>query len=84
MLEWLYQYSMLLTEKNISWRQDTNVHFWNSIQGPVFSLIGAWLVYQSQNKQVIDKDVSESMFWQAVIAASLSFLLSIFGGIDNW
>ncbi|XP_062218928.1 RHOMBOID-like protein 9, chloroplastic isoform X3 [Phragmites australis] len=52
--------------------------------GPVFSLIGAWLVYQSQNKQVIDKNVSESMFWQAVIAAALSFLLSIFGGIDNW
>lgn len=52
--------------------------------GPVFSLIGAWLVYQSQNKQVIDKDVSESMFWQAVIAAALSFLLSIFGRIDNW
>ncbi|TKW36948.1 hypothetical protein SEVIR_1G015300v4 [Setaria viridis] len=52
--------------------------------GPVFSLIGAWLVYQSQNKQVIDKDVSESMFSQAVIAAALSFLLSIFGGIDNW
>ncbi|XP_066330027.1 RHOMBOID-like protein 9, chloroplastic isoform X4 [Miscanthus floridulus] len=50
--------------------------------GPVFSLIGAWLVYQSQNKQVID--VSESMFWQAVIAAALSFLLSIFGRIDNW
>ncbi|CAN6237732.1 unnamed protein product [Urochloa humidicola] len=52
--------------------------------GPVFSLIGAWLVYQSQNKQVIDKDVSESMFSQAVTAAALSFLLSIFGGIDNW
>ncbi|KAJ1278808.1 hypothetical protein BS78_04G107200 [Paspalum vaginatum] len=52
--------------------------------GPVFSLIGAWLVYQSQNKQFIDKDVSESMFWQAVMAAALSFLLSAFGGIDNW
>lgn len=52
--------------------------------GPVFSLIGAWLVYQSQNKQFIDKDISESMFSQAVIAAILSFILSIFGGIDNW
>ncbi|TVU32268.1 hypothetical protein EJB05_23992 [Eragrostis curvula] len=52
--------------------------------GPVFSLIGAWLIYQSQNKQFIDKDISENMFWQAVIAAALSFLLSIFGGIDNW
>lgn len=52
--------------------------------GPVFSLIGAWLVYQSQNKQVIDKDISESMFWQAVIAAALSFMLSVFGKIDNW
>jgi membrane associated rhomboid family serine protease len=52
--------------------------------GPVFSLIGAWLVHQSQNKQVIDKEISESMFSQAVIAAALSFFLSIFGGIDNW
>ncbi|KAL6877566.1 hypothetical protein ACP4OV_012781 [Aristida adscensionis] len=52
--------------------------------GPVFSLIGAWLVYQSQNKQVIERDVSETMFWQAVIAAALSLLLSMFGRIDNW
>ncbi|KAL6640187.1 hypothetical protein ACP70R_022036 [Stipagrostis hirtigluma subsp. patula] len=52
--------------------------------GPVFSLIGAWLVYQSQNKEVIERDVSESMFWQAVMAAALSLLLSTFGRIDNW
>ncbi|KAL6646894.1 hypothetical protein ACP70R_015588 [Stipagrostis hirtigluma subsp. patula] len=52
--------------------------------GPVFSLIGAWLVYQSQNKEVIERDVSESMFRQAVMAAALSLLLSTFGRIDNW
>ncbi|KAF2944500.1 hypothetical protein DAI22_02g147900 [Oryza sativa Japonica Group] len=52
--------------------------------GPVFALIGAWLVYQSQNKDAIDKNVSETMFSQAVVATTLSFLLSSFGRIDNW
>ncbi|XP_006647210.1 RHOMBOID-like protein 9, chloroplastic [Oryza brachyantha] len=52
--------------------------------GPVFALIGAWLVYQSQNKDAVDKNVSETMFRQAVVATALSFLLSSFGRIDNW
>ncbi|KAG8058868.1 hypothetical protein GUJ93_ZPchr0002g23743 [Zizania palustris] len=51
--------------------------------GPVFALIGAWLVYQSQNKDAVDKNVSETMFRQAVVATALSFLLSSFGRIDN-
>ncbi|KAJ0098383.1 hypothetical protein Patl1_21479 [Pistacia atlantica] len=36
--------------------------------GPVFAIIGAWLIYQMQNKDVIKKDVSESMFQKAVKA----------------
>ncbi|KAL5208228.1 hypothetical protein ABZP36_032663 [Zizania latifolia] len=52
--------------------------------GPVFALIGAWLVYQSQNKDAVDKHVAETMFRQAVVATALSFLLSSFGRIDNW
>nr|AIY60720.1 rhomboid protein Dioop_RBL9 [Dioscorea oppositifolia] len=52
--------------------------------GPVFAIIGAWLVYQYQNKGVISREVSESMFWKAVIATALSFLLSNFGRIDDW
>ncbi|XP_029119283.1 uncharacterized protein [Elaeis guineensis] len=52
--------------------------------GPVFAIIGAWLVYQTQNKEVTDKEVSESMFWKAVIATALSFVLSSFGRIDDW
>ncbi|KAG1334740.1 putative RHOMBOID-like protein 9, chloroplastic [Cocos nucifera] len=52
--------------------------------GPVFAIIGAWLVYQTQNKEVTDKEVSESMFRKAVIATALSFVLSSFGRIDDW
>lgn len=54
------------------------------MQGPIFSIIGAWLVYQVQNKGVIDKDVSESMFQKAIITTGLSFILSHFGPIDDW
>uniref|UniRef100_A0A0D9VFE1 Peptidase S54 rhomboid domain-containing protein n=1 Tax=Leersia perrieri TaxID=77586 RepID=A0A0D9VFE1_9ORYZ len=52
--------------------------------GPVFALIGAWLIYQSQNKDAVDKNVSETMFRQAVAATTISFVLSSFGRIDNW
>lgn len=52
------------------------------LQGPVFAIIGAWLIYQMQNKDVIEK--SESMFQKAIIATALSFVISNFGPIDNW
>lgn len=52
--------------------------------GPVFAIIGAWLVYKTQNKQVITRELSESMFWKAVVATALSFFLSSFGRIDDW
>ncbi|KAF9592013.1 hypothetical protein IFM89_011596 [Coptis chinensis] len=52
--------------------------------GPIFAIIGAWLIYQFQNKEAIEKEVSESMFRKAVIATALSFVLSNFGPIDNW
>ncbi|XP_059645624.1 RHOMBOID-like protein 9, chloroplastic isoform X2 [Cornus florida] len=52
--------------------------------GPVFAIIGAWLVYQIQNRDVPTKDVSESMFQKAIIATALSFVLSNFGPIDDW
>ncbi|KAF8011329.1 hypothetical protein BT93_J1819 [Corymbia citriodora subsp. variegata] len=52
--------------------------------GPVFAMIGAWLIYQLQNKDMISKDVSESMFQKAILVTALSFLLSHFGPIDDW
>ncbi|KAM0933110.1 putative rhomboid protease [Dioscorea sansibarensis] len=52
--------------------------------GPTFAIIGAWFVYQIQNKAVISESVTESMFWKAVIATALSFVLSNFGQIDDW
>ncbi|KAI3412731.1 Rhomboid domain-containing protein [Psidium guajava] len=52
--------------------------------GPIFAIIGAWLIFQIQNKDMISKDVSESMFQKAVLVTALSFLLSHFGPIDDW
>lgn len=52
--------------------------------GPAFAIIGAWLVYQMQNKQVVSNELSESMFRKAVAATAFSFLLSNFGSIDDW
>ncbi|XVF20562.1 hypothetical protein REPUB_Repub12eG0011300 [Reevesia pubescens] len=52
--------------------------------GPVFAVIGAWLIYQIQNKDVISKDMSERMFQKAILVTALSFILSNFGPIDDW
>ncbi|KAL2335289.1 hypothetical protein Fmac_016502 [Flemingia macrophylla] len=52
--------------------------------GPVFAIIGAWLMYQIQNKDVIASDASESLFQKAVIITALIFILSHFGPIDEW
>ncbi|XP_021847145.1 RHOMBOID-like protein 9, chloroplastic [Spinacia oleracea] len=52
--------------------------------GPVFAVIGAWLVYQIQNKELVSKELSDSMFQKAVIATALSFFLGNFGPVDNW
>ncbi|KAA8547816.1 hypothetical protein F0562_004245 [Nyssa sinensis] len=52
--------------------------------GPVFAVIGAWLIYQIQNEDVTTKDVSEGMIQKAIIATALSCILSNFGPIDDW
>ncbi|CAJ1947396.1 unnamed protein product [Sphenostylis stenocarpa] len=52
--------------------------------GPVFAIIGAWFIYQIQNKDVIASDTSESLFQKAVIITALMFILSHFGPIDEW
>ncbi|CAA6665377.1 unnamed protein product [Spirodela intermedia] len=52
--------------------------------GPVFAIIGAWLVYQVQNKKAMPKEFSEGMFFNAILATSLSFVISNFEQIDQW
>lgn len=52
--------------------------------GPIFAVIGAWLIYQLRNKDVTPKELSDSMFYKAIIATALSFLLGNFGPMDNW
>ncbi|PWA90096.1 rhomboid-related intramembrane serine protease family protein [Artemisia annua] len=52
--------------------------------GPVFAIIGAWLIYHYQNKDAMGKDVFESMYKKAVGATALGFVLSTFGPIDDW
>lgn len=50
----------------------------------MFGIIGAWLIYQYQNKNAMSKDVSESMYQKAVVATALGFVLQTFGPIDDW
>ncbi|KAF7135102.1 hypothetical protein RHSIM_Rhsim08G0081400 [Rhododendron simsii] len=52
--------------------------------GPAFAIMGAFLIYQIQNKDVIPRDDSENMIQKAIIATVLSCLLSNFGPIDDW
>ncbi|XP_024977266.1 RHOMBOID-like protein 9, chloroplastic [Cynara cardunculus var. scolymus] len=52
--------------------------------GPVFAIIGAWLIYQYQNKDATGKDVYENMYQKAILATALGFVLSSFGPIDEW
>ncbi|KAM7266785.1 hypothetical protein ACFE04_008951 [Oxalis oulophora] len=52
--------------------------------GPVFAIIGVWLIYQFQNKDVMTKDVYDNLFQKAIITTGLSFILSHFGPIDDW
>ncbi|OIV90157.1 hypothetical protein TanjilG_01611 [Lupinus angustifolius] len=52
--------------------------------GPVFAIIGAWLMYQIQNKDVTSNDASENLFVKAIIVTALGFILSNLGPIDDW
>nr|AIY60709.1 rhomboid protein Lonja_RBL9 [Lonicera japonica] len=52
--------------------------------GPVFAIIGAWLIYEIQNRDASGKDDSESIFQKAIIATAFSCILSNFGPIDDW
>lgn len=53
-------------------------------QGPVFAVLGAWLVCQILNQEALGKVATESMFQKAMIATALSCVLSNFGPIDDW
>ncbi|XP_052111381.1 RHOMBOID-like protein 9, chloroplastic isoform X1 [Arachis duranensis] len=52
--------------------------------GPVFAIIGAWLMYQIQNRDVIANDASDNMFRKAIIVTTLGFILCNLGPIDEW
>ncbi|KAL5972354.1 hypothetical protein ACLOJK_041608 [Asimina triloba] len=52
--------------------------------GSIFAILGAWFIYQIQNKDTIPKEVMENMFQKAVIVSVLSLVLSNFEHIDDW
>ncbi|XP_045818184.1 RHOMBOID-like protein 9, chloroplastic [Trifolium pratense] len=51
--------------------------------GPVFAIIGAWLMYQIQNRDVANDD-SDNLFKKAMIITALGFILCNLGPIDEW
>ncbi|CAJ2665978.1 unnamed protein product [Trifolium pratense] len=52
--------------------------------GPVFAIIGAWLMYQIQNRDVVANDDSDNLFKKAMIITALGFILCNLGPIDEW
>ncbi|XP_068642958.1 RHOMBOID-like protein 9, chloroplastic isoform X2 [Aristolochia californica] len=52
--------------------------------GPVFATLGAWFVYQIQNKELISKEESERMLQKAVITTLFSLVLNNFELVDDW
>ncbi|EFH45027.1 rhomboid family protein [Arabidopsis lyrata subsp. lyrata] len=52
--------------------------------GPAFALIGAWLVDQNQNKEMIKSNEYEDLFQKAIIMTGFGLILSHFGPIDDW
>ncbi|KEH17318.1 S54 family peptidase [Medicago truncatula] len=52
--------------------------------GPAFAIIGAWLMYQIQNRDVIENDDSDNLFKKAIIITALGFILCNLGPIDEW
>ncbi|CAK8533243.1 unnamed protein product [Lathyrus sativus] len=52
--------------------------------GPVFAIIGAWLIYQFQNRDVIANGDSENLFKKAIIITTLGFILCNLGPVDEW
>ncbi|XP_027178902.1 RHOMBOID-like protein 9, chloroplastic isoform X1 [Coffea eugenioides] len=54
------------------------------IMGPVFAIIGAWLAYQIQNRDMVVDDGPKKMLQKVIIATCLSCTLSNFGPVDDW
>lgn len=63
---------------------DFSCLIWICNQGPAFAIIGAWLMYQIQNRDVIANDDSEDLFKKAIIITALGFILCNLGPIDEW
>lgn len=74
---WCYQFALAATVLN-------RRHIYGSVQGPAFALIGAWLVDQNQNKEMIKSDEYEDLFQKAIIMTGFGLILSHFGPIDDW
>ncbi|KAH9312622.1 hypothetical protein KI387_027657, partial [Taxus chinensis] len=52
--------------------------------GPVFAIIGSWVVYLFQNREVIGEDTADIMIQKVFLASVLSIALSFLTPIDDW
>ncbi|KAJ7553812.1 hypothetical protein O6H91_06G113900 [Diphasiastrum complanatum] len=52
--------------------------------GPIYALVGAWVVYLLRNRQVIGKDVASDMIRKVVIMSALNVALGDSLPIDDW
>eukprot|EP01018_Ginkgo_biloba_P025639 Gb_25614 [translate_table: standard] len=52
--------------------------------GPVFAVIGSWIVYLIQNRVALGEEIADRMIQKAVVASVLSVALSCLTPIDDW
>ncbi|GLJ07978.1 hypothetical protein SUGI_0078910 [Cryptomeria japonica] len=52
--------------------------------GPVFAIIGSWVVYLFQNREAIGEDTADIMIQKIVLASAISVGLSFLTPIDDW
>lgn len=55
-----------------------------TLQGPLYGLVGAWLVFLIKNREVIGKEKADNMTRQAIFLSALNVALGNPLPIDDW
>jgi hypothetical protein len=54
------------------------------VQGPIYGLVGAWLIFLIKNRDIIGKEKADNMTRQAIFLSALNVALGNPLPIDDW
>lgn len=55
-----------------------------ALQGPIYALVGTWVVYLLKNREIIGKDIADDMIRKVVILSAVNVALCNSLPIDDW